>query len=47
MPVIEYKHGISTDRDSDIVTVSEQATSNVQVAIGVAPINLLDRKSVV
>lgn len=45
MPVIEYKHGISTDRDSDIVTVSEQATSNVQVAIGVAPINLLDDPS--
>lgn len=36
-----YKHGIDTRRDSDISTSVTKAT-RVQVAIGTAPINLLD-----
>lgn len=36
-----YKHGIDTKRDSDISVSTEKATT-VQVAIGTAPINLLD-----
>jgi hypothetical protein len=37
----EYKHGITTTRSSDITTESEQAV-RVQVAVGTAPVNLLD-----
>jgi hypothetical protein len=37
----EYKHGITTRRSSDITTESEQA-ARVQVAVGTAPVNLLD-----
>jgi hypothetical protein len=37
----DYKHGISTSRDSDI-SVSTTQAAGVQVAVGTAPINLLD-----
>lgn len=37
----DYKHGISTTRDSDISIEAVQA-ARVQVAIGTAPVNLLD-----
>jgi hypothetical protein len=37
----DYKHGITTSRDSDISVQTTQA-AGVQVAVGTAPINLLD-----
>lgn len=37
----DYKHGISTTRDTDISIEAAQA-ARVQVAIGTAPVNLLD-----
>lgn len=40
----DYKHGISTSRDSDISVDALQA-ARVQVAVGVAPVNLLDDPS--
>ncbi|MGN0338657.1 MAG: hypothetical protein ACI4EE_14280 [Lachnospiraceae bacterium] len=40
----DYKHGISTTRDSDISIEAVQA-ARVQVAIGTAPVNLLDDPS--
>lgn len=40
----EYNHGISTNRDADISTDAQQA-SRVQVAVGTAPVNLLDNPS--
>ena len=36
-----YKHGIDTKRDSDISISTTKATT-VQVAVGTAPVNLLD-----
>lgn len=40
----DYKHGISTSRDSDI-SVDTTEASRLQVAIGTAPVNLLDDPS--
>lgn len=37
-----YLHGIETDRDSSIVTSTQQTTGGIQVIIGTAPVNLLD-----
>lgn len=37
----DYKHGISTSRDADVSADALQ-TSRVQVAVGTAPVNLLD-----
>ncbi|MCM1045636.1 MAG: hypothetical protein NC417_09010 [Candidatus Gastranaerophilales bacterium] len=42
--MVDYKHGISTDRDADIAADAWQA-ARVQVAIGTAPVNLLDNPS--
>lgn len=38
----DYKHEIATTRDSSI-SISTETAERVQVAVGVAPINLLDR----
>lgn len=37
----DYKHGIVTTRDSDI-SLDTETTERVQVAVGVAPVNLLE-----
>ncbi len=42
--MVEYNHGISTSRDADISADAQQA-SRVQVAVGTAPVNLLDNPS--
>ncbi len=42
--MVDYKHGISTNRDADISADAQQA-ARVQVAIGTAPVNLLDKPS--
>lgn len=42
MSVVNYNHGISTDRDASIINVSTQTIGGIQVAIGTAPVNLLD-----
>ena len=39
--MVDYKHGISTSRDADVSADALQA-SRVQVAVGTAPVNLLD-----
>lgn len=39
--MVDYRHGIVTDRDADISVDALQA-ERVQVAVGVAPVNLLD-----
>ena len=39
--MVDYKHGIDTKRDSDISISTTKATT-VQVAVGTAPVNLLD-----
>lgn len=39
--MVDYKHGISTSRDAD-VSADELQASRVQVAVGTAPVNLLD-----
>lgn len=38
----KYLHGITTSRDSDIVTSAQQTAGGIQVVIGSAPVNLLD-----
>lgn len=42
--MVDYKHGISTSRDADISADTMNA-ARVQVAIGTAPVNLLDDPS--
>lgn len=42
--MVDYKHGISTNRDADISADAQQA-SRVQVVVGTAPVNLLDDPS--
>lgn len=42
--MVEYNHGISTSRDADISADVQQA-SRVQVAVGTAPVNLLENPS--
>lgn len=41
----DYKHGIGTDRDSDIVMDVQQSEGSIQVVVGTAPVNLLDDPS--